>query len=52
MTEPGVSLDAAPNRRTATPPHAVAVEAAQGPALEASEAGQERSGVREVVLST
>jgi eukaryotic-like serine/threonine-protein kinase len=39
----GVSPDAAAaNRRSPTPPRAVAVEAAQGPAHEASGAGQER----------
>jgi serine/threonine-protein kinase len=38
----GASPDAAPNRRTATPPRAVAVEAGRGPALEVRGAGQEK----------
>jgi len=38
----GVSSGDAPNRRTATPSRAVAVDAARGPAFEASGAGQER----------
>jgi eukaryotic-like serine/threonine-protein kinase len=36
----GVSSDDAPDRRTATPPRAVVVEAAEGRAVEASGAGQ------------